>query len=48
MKKETRGGRREGAGRPSTNLKTHTVRCYPEVIEAVREFAKIKNQEYEK
>ena len=49
MKKETRGGRREGAGRPQTNLKTHTVRCYPdpEVIKAVREFVKLKNKEYE-
>lgn len=47
MKQDNRGGRREGAGRPQTNLKTHTVRCFPEVIEAVREFAKQKNQEYE-
>lgn len=48
MKQENRGGVRAGAGRPQTNLKTHTVRCYPDVIETVREFAKLKNKDYEK
>ena len=48
MKKENRGGRRAGAGRPQTNLKTFTIRCYPEVIKYVRETVKQINDNYEK
>lgn len=48
MKKENRGGARPGSGRPSTNLKTFTIRCYPDVIKQVRETVKQINDNYEK
>ncbi len=47
LNKETRGGRREGSGRPKTSTKSFMVRCHPMVIDQVRLFAKTKSLEYE-
>lgn len=39
--KKTRGGKREGSGRPKNDNKAFIVQCIPERIKDVREFAKI-------
>jgi len=39
--KQTRGGKREGSGRPKNDNKAYSVQCIPERIKDVREFAKI-------
>lgn len=49
MKIENRGGSRSGSGRPATNQKTFTVRCNPNHIHKVREYAKkLANEIHEK
>lgn len=40
--KNTQGGKREGAGRKKKTNIAFTVRCHPDVIEKVREFAIIE------
>lgn len=40
--KNTHGGKRKGAGRKKKSNVAHTVRCHPNVIEAVRKYAVIE------
>lgn len=38
--KTTKGGKREGAGRPKNDNKAYLIQCHPDKIDEVREFAK--------
>jgi hypothetical protein len=40
MKTTTRGGKREGSGRPKNDNKPFLIQCHPNKIKEVREFAK--------
>ena len=48
MKQENRGGVRAGAGRHKTFRKSFLIRCHPEAIKEIREFANLKSLDYEK
>jgi len=39
--KKTRGGKREGAGRPKNENKAYSIQCHPSKIDELREYAKI-------
>ena len=41
--KETRGGKREGSGRPRNANKAYIIQCHPDCIIEVRKFAKEKS-----
>ena len=38
--KTTKGGKREGAGRPKNDNKAYLIQCHPSKIKEVKEFAK--------
>ena len=47
MKKDNRGGRRQGAGRPQTQNVNVNIRCHPLGIVELKNYAKQLNQKYE-
>ena len=38
--KQTRGGKREGSGRPKNENKAYSIQCHPSKIKELREYAK--------
>ena len=38
--KQTRGGKREGSGRPKNENKAYSIQCHPSKIDELREYAK--------
>ena len=38
--KQTRGGKREGSGRPKNDNKAYSIQCHPSKIDELREYAK--------
>lgn len=40
MENRTRGGKREGSGRPKNENRAYSVQCHPSKIDELREYAK--------